>query len=137
MLSASEAVGVLNAACEHACAARAHEVQAALVALALAVRQVHPEAARVRLEDSDQGDWLILDCWFDKAGQRHEVDCEDDDLASIPSHLYTPDVGFLECVEVASRASWGRTCRYLVHLDAVICVYGPQVAAAVPVEPVA
>ena len=60
------------------------EVRAAALALALTVRECHPEAVRLVLVHSDQGDWLDVNEWEDAAGERGEF--EDND--ALGWHLY-------------------------------------------------
>src|ERR1035437_475627 len=60
------------------------EVRAAALALAVMVRECHPEAVRLVLVHSDQGDWLDVNEWEDAAGERGEF--EDND--ALGWHLY-------------------------------------------------
>ena len=60
------------------------EVRVAALALAMTVREWHPEAVRLVLVHSDQGDWLDVNEWEDAAGERGEF--EDND--ALGWHLY-------------------------------------------------
>ena len=62
------------------------ECQLALLTLAHLVRETFPQAARFRLEDSDQGDWAHFAGAFDEWGI--ELETGDFDDEGLPSHLY-------------------------------------------------
>jgi len=89
VLSLDVAVQRTMALCEATVRATRSEIRAAAVALCLAVREVHPSAEVVMLDDSDQGGWMWVEGWCEsESSQVREV--EEDDVWSLADHLYTP-----------------------------------------------
>lgn len=96
-VSAEQAFGSMNAVTALVVTATGAEMRAAAYGIAQTVRNAHPSATHVLLEQSDQGDWLTLSGWHDvlAADQHDEVEVGwDDEVWSAPSHLYTAHIGF-------------------------------------------
>lgn len=116
--SALERVQVL---CEAAIQTTREEIKAAAVALCLTVREAHPSAEVVVLEDSDQGDWMWFAGWCEHDGE--EVHClEDDDAGSLASHLYTPAAQEVEGIRAMDRDG-RRSGFYEMNIDTVLRVH--------------
>lgn len=74
-------------------AATVSEMRVAAHVLARAVRERHPVAVEVLLEDSDQGDWLVVSGWHaGDPGVCWEVDLPEE-VAEAASHLYSVHIG--------------------------------------------
>lgn len=110
--------------CEQAVALTRLEMAGAAVAIALGVRAVAPRAVQVLLEDSDQGDWLVITGWADEQGFEHEVGdwpvSEEVDQAA--SHLYTPQVRHV--VGVSEIREGRRVLGYRIGVDTVLAAHG-------------
>lgn len=94
------------------------EMRAAARALAMAIRQHHPDASSIRLTDSDQGDWLYAEEWMCRAtggGSRIELDLLDD-VGHLASHLYLPHLDAVPGLTVAQGRP-GRGARYTLAID--------------------
>lgn len=88
MTTEEQAAAAMSDAMERAGSFTYQEVRAALLALALAARAVDPTVAYVELEDSDQGDWLMVRAYLD--ADKEELDTDDwflDD-EGYAGHLY-------------------------------------------------
>jgi hypothetical protein len=71
-----------------AAAAEEHEVKLALLVIATGAREQFPDARYVSLNDSDQGDWLVVDGVMDAEAEEILDEDPDDDWAMRASNLY-------------------------------------------------